>query len=240
MSAVEEIPDAEIVPQRTDVAQLDVPITGGEMAVLYRLGKGLAAAGMFKDATQANQAFAKLIFGRDLGLSATQAMTGIYIIEGKPEMSANLQASKVKSSGRYDYRVLRIDNDVCEIEFGPAPAPMKDEDGVWLPWPDAFGVSAFSQGDVTTAGLSGKDNHKKYPRNMLFARALSNGVAWYCPDVMNGIRVYAEGELADVSRVDAAAEPEAAPVAEPEPEDAEVVSDPMLTDDARSELVQAF
>jgi hypothetical protein len=45
---------------------------------------------------------------------------------------------------------------------------------------------------------------EKYPRNMLFARAMSNGVAFHCPDVMNGIRVYAEGEI--VERVPAPAE----------------------------------
>lgn len=193
-----------LVPSREHSMGIEAPITHSEIDMLYRLGNGLAKSGMFKDARQADQAFAKLIFGRDLGLSATQAMTDIYIIEGKPEMSANLQAAKVKSSGKYDYRVLRIDNDGCVLEFGPAPAPAKDEEGNWLPWPAAFGSSEFTTGDAEVAGLRGKDNHKKYPRNMFFARALSNGVAWYCPDVMNGIRVYAEGEIVQATAVEAA------------------------------------
>jgi len=36
---------------------------------------------------------------------------------------------------------------------------------------------------------------------MLFARAMSNGVRWYCPDVMNGSAVYTPEELgADVDQ----------------------------------------
>jgi len=53
--------------------------------------------------------------------------------------------------------------------------------------------------DAKAAGLDQKDNWKKYKRNMLFARALSNGQKWYAPDVFNGATVYTPDELgADV------------------------------------------
>ena len=35
---------------------------------------------------------------------------------------------------------------------------------------------------------------EKYPRNMVFARALTNGARWYCPDVFNG-PIYTPDEL---------------------------------------------
>jgi hypothetical protein len=210
-----------LVPSREHSMGIEAPITNSEIDMLYRLGNGLAKSGIFKDARQPDQAFAKLIFGRDLGLCATQAMTDIHIIEGKPEMSANLQAAKVRSSGKYDYRVLRIDDSGCEIEFGPAPAPAKDEDGNWLSWPAAFGSSEFTSADAERAGLGGKDNHKRYPRNMSFARAMSNGVAWYCPDVMNGIRVYAEGEIVQATAVEVN-EPSSNGIEPPEAEVVEV------------------
>ena len=38
-------------------------------------------------------------------------------------------------------------------------------------------------------------NWKNYPRNMLFARAMTNGARWFCPDVYCG---YAEEELEGV------------------------------------------
>lgn len=221
-TAEEAASEALVLARGNSTADLDAPITGGEMAVLYRLAKGLAASGFFKDARDASQAFAKMIFGRDLGLSATQAMTDIYIVEGKPEMSANLQASKVRSSERYEYRVLELTEQRCEIQFTQQGEELHP-------------TSVFTIEDAKTAELvKPKSGWIKYPRNMLFARAMSNGVAFHCPDVMNGIRVYAEGEIS--------APPQAAiqaPDATAEPDDADVVDDPVLSDEERAELVSS-
>jgi hypothetical protein len=42
-----------------------------------------------------------------------------------------------------------------------------------------------------------------HPKNMLFARAMSNGVKWYAPDLTGGIAVYTEGdEFVDSTAVD--------------------------------------
>src|ERR1044071_303709 len=61
-------------------------MTDDEIRRSWRLASSLAASGMFKDAKQGEQAFAKILIGRDLGLTPTQAMTGIHIVEGKPEV----------------------------------------------------------------------------------------------------------------------------------------------------------
>jgi hypothetical protein len=218
----EEDESRALVPTQT--VELDHPITGGELEVLYRLGRGLARSGMFKDAKQADQAFAKLIFGRDLRLSATQAMTDIHIIEGKPEMSANLQAAKVRSSERYEYRVVDLTNERCEIAFT-------------LDGEELVPNSVFTMEDAKTAGLTNKPPWKNYPRNMLFARAMSNGVAFHCPDVMNGIRVYAEGELSESRGVESSGTPAKATKESENVQDAEVVADPFLTDEERAALI---
>ena len=42
-----------------------------------------------------------------------------------------------------------------------------------------------------------KDNYKNYPRNMYFARALSNACRWYCPEVIQGY--YTVEELQDLN-----------------------------------------
>ena len=60
-----------------------------------------------------------------------------------------------------------------------------------------IGRSRFTLQDAQKAGLNGSDNWRKYPRNMLFARALSNGVKWYCPDVTGG-PAYTPDELGAV------------------------------------------
>jgi hypothetical protein len=232
----EEAASEALVLARGHSTVVDAPITGGEMAVIYRLANGLAQSGFFKDARQAQQAFAKLIFGRDLGLSATQAMTDIHIVEGKPEMSANLQAGKVRSSERYEYRVVELTNERCEIAF-----TMDGEELV--------PTSVFTMEDAVTAGLVLKDGDgyklapKRstgwvyYPRNMLFARAMSNGVAFHCPDVMNGIRVYAEGEVTEGTPAPQQAAP--AQVAE-ETVDGEVQAPAPLSDEDRASLTEAL
>ena len=90
-------------------------------------------------------------------------------------------AAAIKGNPRYDYRIISLDNSGCELLFS--------EDGKEL------GKSSFTEADAKAAGLHGKENWKKWPRNMYFARALSNGMRWYCPDVFNGNTVYTPDEL---------------------------------------------
>jgi hypothetical protein len=55
-------------------------------------------------------------------------------------------------------------------------------------------VSYFNIGMAQRAGLVKDDsNWLKWPENMVFARALSNGARWYCPEVLHG--VYSVEEL---------------------------------------------
>jgi hypothetical protein len=170
-----------------------------EVDELAKLANILAKSGFFKDVTGGYQAFAKLLFGRDLGLSATAALTGVNLVEGKPELSANVQAQMVRSyigvgGERYDYKIVspigeRAER--CEIEFYRVAGGRRE----------LLGTSEFTMTDAERAGLtkpsrSGKpSNYLKYPANMLFARAMSNGVAFHCPEVTGGIRVYHAGEI---------------------------------------------
>lgn len=163
-----------------------------EINDLGLLANHLARSGFFRDAKGGTQAFAKLLFGRDLGLSATAAMTGVHIIEGKPEVSANIQAQMVRTytgpeGERYDYRVLRLTDTECEIEF----RRRWERGSEW----ETLGTSHFTTADAERAKLATKENWRKYPRNMFFARAMSDGVAFHCPEVTNGIHVYHDFEL---------------------------------------------
>lgn len=162
-----------------------------EIDDLARLANALARSGFFKDIASAHQAFAKLLFGRDLGISGTAAMTGVHIIEGKPEVSANVQAQFVNTyvgpdGERYRYRVRELDNTHCKIEFFE-----RELGEAW----ESLGFSEYSMADAEKAKLAHKDNYKKHPRNMLFARALSDGVAFMCPQVTNGVRTYHDYEI---------------------------------------------
>lgn len=137
---------------------------------LNELGGIFVKSGYFKDVKEAAQAAVKIMYGRELGFSPVIAMTGIHIIEGKPALSANLMGAMIKRSGRYDYRVAELNDTNCILVF--------IENG------NEVGVSGFSMADAKRAGvIRSGGSWEKYPRNMMFARALSNGLKLYCPDL---------------------------------------------------------
>jgi len=157
---------------------------------VQRVAKLLAMSNYFDaKAAQGELAIAqlatKILAGREMGYGPFASVQGIHVIQGKPVVSANLMAAAVKRSGRYDYRVRRLDNDGCEIEF-------LQRNGDKL---ESVGKSAFTRDDAKAAGLIGKDNWSKFARNMFFARALSNGIRWFCPDVFDGSAAYTPDEL---------------------------------------------
>ncbi len=147
---------------------------------IQTLGQVLVKSGYFQDSRDASQAIVKVLAGRELGLGPIASMTGIYIVKGRVTLSANLIAAAIKKSKRYDYRVSRMDNEGCEIVFF--------QDG------QEIGRSTFDKNDALAAGLASGDNWKKFPRNMYFARALSNGAKWFTPDVFSG-PIYTPDEL---------------------------------------------
>ena len=125
------------------------------------------------------QAVVQILAGHELGFGPIASMTKINVIRGKVATSAELMGAMIKRSGIYDYRVKRMDNDGCEISF--------TKDG------EEIGVSKFTMEDAKRAKLLKQDSGwEKYPRNMLFARALSNGARWYCPHLIHGAYTFEE------------------------------------------------
>jgi len=146
------------------------------------LGTILVKSGYFKDARDASQAVVKVLAGREMGFGPIASMQGINIIQGQPSVGANLLGAAIKRTNKYNYRVIPPHtDDRCEIAFF--------ESG------QEVGRSVFTMDDANRAGLTGKQNWKQFPRNMLFARALSNGARWFCPDVFGGVTAYVPEEL---------------------------------------------
>ena len=140
------------------------------------------------------QAIIKVQAGAELGLGPMQSLMSLMVVQGNPALRAHGMASAIKRHPRYDYRIVELTNQRCEIEF------FADRDSV--------GRSSFDMAQAREAGLGGK-NWKAYPQNMLFARAISNGFRWYCPDAINGAMYTAEefaeftsAETEDIDAVD--------------------------------------
>ena len=156
----------------TDLAKYQAPD-------VMTLGAVLAKSGYFQDARDAAQAVVKVLAGQELGFGPIASMTGIYIVKGSVSLSANLIAASVKR-GKYNYRITELTDTACKIDFYEGK--------------EKVGESGFTMDDAKAAGLALGENYKKFPRNMLFARAMSNGAKWFCADVFGG-PVYTPDEL---------------------------------------------
>ena len=130
------------------------------------IGEVFFRSGLFSDIKSVHQAVVKIIAGQEMGISPMAAMNGIHIIQGKPVVGAGLMAARVKSFGKYNYKVVTHDDKQCIIEFFEGK--------------ESLGTSTFTIEDARKAGTKNLD---KFPRNMLFARAMSNGVKWFTPDI---------------------------------------------------------
>jgi hypothetical protein len=129
------------------------------------------------------KAFTKILAGAELGFGPIASLRGIFIVKDQVTYSANIIGAAIQKSGRYRYRVQRLESDGCTIVF------FERADDNWL----KLGESRFAEEDRKKAGLNGV-NWNNYPRNMYFARALTNGARWYCPDIFAGA-VYTPDEL---------------------------------------------
>jgi len=150
------------------------------------LGEVFAASGIFKDVKTAAQAVVKILAGKELGLTPIEAMNSLYIVNDKIAVLAATIASRIKKSAKYDYKINKLDETECSITFLLVNNGETKE----------LGISVFTIKDAAKAGIVNKDNWKNYPRNMLFARAISNGARWYCPDSLSSFHSVEELEEA--------------------------------------------
>jgi hypothetical protein len=152
--------------------------------LMQREAKMFLASGFFgvKDLPQA---CAKMAIATALGLEPVQGLMGVFIVNGRPSLEASLMAARAKKSG-YEFRALRHDAKGAKLE-------------IFSPRGDKLGESEFNEEDAKRADLLGKDTWKKWPKNMYWARAISNACRWYCSDCFGGVTPHIPEELgADV------------------------------------------
>ena len=188
-------------------------------AEIEQVGKAFVASGMFGgDMDRTSKAITKIMAGQELGLAPFASMRAVHVIEGNATLSANTMAGMVKSSGRYDYDIKKKELDGCVIDFFETRAGKRTKIGT-----ESFDIDEARMAgmfdpeceeaplkhklrDIQKKGRGGstytkyntcncKDNWRNYPKAMMFARAISNGVRTYCPDVFSGMLVYTPDEL---------------------------------------------
>lgn len=150
------------------------------LAEPMQLGEVFMQSGMFTDIKSQAQAVVKILAGKELGLAPLEAMTNLYIVNGKVALQAKVIGALIKKNGKYDYSVDKLDETECVLTFYRVEGDGKRTE---------LGKSSFTIKDAAKAGIVNKEVWKAYPRNMLFARALSNGARWFTSDAFCGYSV---------------------------------------------------
>lgn len=178
MSLAQVQQSTEIATTKEDykIAQAGVMVKSIDEAVT--VAKAFAASGLFPDIKSAQAAVAKILMGAEFGFTPAASMNAFHIVQGKMQMSGVAIGTLIKRSGKYDYRIRTHTQDECAIEFF--------QDG------ESLGTETFT---IKDAQRQGTQNTQKYPKNMLFNRAMSNGAKFYTPDIFGGQAVYSDGEI---------------------------------------------
>lgn len=160
--------------------------------------------------TTPEQAFSLLMIAQSEGLHPARALQEYHVIKNKPSLKAEAMLGRFQHAGG-KVRWVRHDDDEVTAEFTH----------------DASGTTSVSwnMDRAKKAGVTGNDTWKKYPRQMLRARVISEGVRLSYPACIVGF--YTPEEVTDYSepsRVTVQPEPTPAPAAAVEIE-AEVVPD---------------
>lgn len=185
--AKQVVANAKKMVENKDI--IPVGIVSKELAETMSLAQIFVMSGMFADTKSQAQGVVKILAGKELDLTPLQAMSNLYIVNGKVGMASQLMASKIKSSGKYDYHIDELTNEACTITFFEGKNGDKKE----------IGKISFTKDDAIKCGLVNKDSFKNYPKNMLFARTLSNGFRFYCPDALK-MNAYTEEEIMDITQ----------------------------------------
>lgn len=116
---------------------------------------------------------AVILAGRELGLPPMQAMREIHMVKGRPSLSAEHLRAMVLAAGH-------------EIGYGEVSSSIAEVKGRRR-GETSWTVIRWVLADAERAGLMRNDNWRKYPRQMLVARATADLIRMIFADVTHGI-----------------------------------------------------
>jgi len=187
------------------------------------IAKVLHQSAYFDDLKGASQACVKIIAGKELGIPAIASVREINVFDGNIELSYTMMGSLLRQHEAYDYDIVESSHRRAEIRF--------TRDGKEL-GTSVYTIEDAARADLCKIGDDGwprcrtrsgrKMPWEKYPKAMCLARAMSQGVRTYTPDISHG-SIYAEGEISEGPRyvgearvVDETPDPEPTPPQRPQ------------------------
>lgn len=161
LSTVQAAKGLTLSPRMQELkVQAEVLIRGGMLPAAYR-GKPDAV-------------MTAMLFAMELGVSPVRGINAIHVIEGRPSISANLMLSLVRE------RIPTFEMEVVEATAKKNVVRHRRR-------PDRdWSVCEYTIEEAQAANLTGKDNWKRHPTDMLFARNTSRMCRWSYPDVLHG------------------------------------------------------
>jgi len=130
-------------------------------------------------------AVAIMLTGRELGVPPMQSFRSIYVVDGRPTIGTELMAALLLQAG-VTYNIDKLTEAGCQVTF-------QRSNGMRY-------TSVFTAEDAKRAGLTGKDNWRAYPRDMLYNRAFATGARKIAPDVL--VKMYTPDEAGAVEVLD--------------------------------------
>jgi len=135
----------------------------------------IAIASKLTKLSRVEEAAVILMTGRELGLQPMQSLRGIYVVDGKPTLSADMMVAVIRGSGLCEsWCVVESTADRCTITTRRR-GEQHDATRTW------------TRADADRAGVTGKDTWRKYPAAMLRHRCASDLARQEYPDVLLGL-----------------------------------------------------
>lgn len=149
------------------------------------------------------EAFTVAQMGRELGFATMQAFHYIIPIQGKLSLSAKaigalLRKGKISYITKEDGVYLYKNGSLTPTAEGEKPSDRRTT--ILFIRDSLEETCSFTWRDAELQGLTGKDNWKRMPREMLYARCLAKGANRIGPDLLLGL--YTTEELADALNMD--------------------------------------
>ncbi len=168
----------------TDVAPRDIDSWAPMLPAVNQLSAGIADTEFVPKALRGKQyaVAACVLAGREIGIGPMEALQKIHMVDGRPSLSSELMRSLVLRAGHL-IEFTHLTDQVCTIRGKRAGSTEWTE----LSW---------TMKDAARIGVAGKDTWKKYPRQMLSARATSELCRLIFPDALGGIS-YTPEEIED-------------------------------------------
>jgi len=162
--------------------------------------------------------FAIVEKAKSIGVNPMDALNGgMYFVQGKVEMTAAMMNQLIRSCGHSITKDKKSNDTECILHGKRA-----DNGDTW--------VESFSLEDAKKAGIY-RNQWLKYPKDMLFARALSRLARQLFPDVIKGC--YVQGEISDAPPLH---EPVESVECTPQNESEKLEYTPNITEDEANKL----